>query len=319
MWPWSYPVRVRGQPEQQPPPVQRRPWLIAGIVVALTACTSTTTPPAGGPAPAPSARTAPAQPTEPGGTINACPRVEPRRLTALTLNIHSGRTNDGALDLATVAAELRAWDADVVMLQEVDRGRARSDFEAQAGELGSLLGLEHAFGPTRQLRPGTTGNAVLTRFPVRDVRNVALPRLPGLGLFRRSLLAVTIDIGGQEVEVMSTHLDHLRPAARRVQAAAVADVVLRTDRPMLLGGDLNAEPGLPPLTVLDRAGLADPWPVIGTGNGLTVPAGDPQRRIDYVLADDSFVPLRSEVLISFVSDHRAVRTSFELLPPDACS
>ena len=47
-----------------------------------------------------------------------------------------------------------------------------------------------------------------------------------------------------------------------------------------------------------------------------MPTADPQRRIDYVRADNSFVPLRSEVLISFVSDHRAVRTSFDLLPPD---
>ena len=202
------------------------------------------------------------------------------------------------------------------MLQEVDRGRERSEFAAQAAALGDRLGLDHAYGPTRQLRSGTTGNAVLSRFPVRDVRNRALPRLPGL--FRRGVLAVTIDVDGQEVEVMSTHLDHRRPEARRAQAAAVADVVRRTDRPVLLGGDLNAEPGLPPLNALDRAGLADPWPVIGSGDGLTVPAADPQRRIDYVLADDSFVPLRSEVLVSFVSDHRAVRTSFELLPP-ACA
>ncbi len=289
-----------------------RQWLLASLVVALTACT--TAPQTEEPAPTPTPAPASPQPTESGGTVEPCPRGEPSRLTALTLNIHSGRARDGSLDLATVASELRAWDADVVMLQEVDRGRERSDFAAQARELGDRLGLDHAYGPTRQLRPGTTGNAVLSRFPVREIRNRALPRMPGL--FRRGVLVATIEVDGQEVEVMSTHLDHARPAARRAQAAAVADVVRRTDRPVLLGGDLNAEPGLPPLAALDRAGLDDPWPDVGSGGGLTVPAADPQRRIDYVLADDSFVPLRSEVLISFVSDHRAVRTSFELLPPD---
>ena len=139
---------------------------------------------------------------------------------ARLLNIHSGRARDGSLDLATVASELRAWDADVVMLQEVDRGRERSDFAAQARELGERLGLDHAYGPTRQLRPGTTGNAVLSRFPVREIRNRALPRLPGL--FRRGVLVATIDVEGREVEVMSTHLDHARPAARSPRSTGPA-------------------------------------------------------------------------------------------------
>lgn len=289
-----------------------RRWVLAALVAILTACTSPA-PPVGDP-PSSSPTVAPPQPSEPGGTIEPCPGGDTTRLTALTLNIHAGRTSAGVLDLERIAAELRAWDADVVLLQEVDRGRERSDLVAQARWLGDRLGLGWAYGPTRQLTTGTTGNAVLSRFPVVDARFRSLPRSPGL--FRRGLVQLTIDLGGREVDVMSTHLDHVSPAARRAQAAAVASVVRRSDRPVLLGGDLNTEPGLPPLNALARAGLFDPWPVVGSDGGLTVPAADPQRRIDYVLADGSFVPLRSEVLISAVSDHRAVRTAFELLPPD---
>lgn len=290
----------------------RRP-VLAALVVTLTACSSPA-PPAGDPPPTPATSVAPPQPSEPGGTLEPCPRGEPTRLTALSLNIRAGRTNAGVLDLERIATELRAWDADVVMLQEVDRGRERSDLLAQARWLGERLGLGWAYGPTRRLRPGTTGNAVLSRFPVTEVRALPLPRLPGL--YRRGLLQVTLDVDGREVDVMSTHLDHVLPAARRAQAAAVASVVRRSERPVLLGADLNAEPDLPPLNLLARAGLTDPWPITGVGDGLTVPAADPQRRIDYVLAEESFVPLRSEVQISAVSDHRAVRTVFELLPAD---
>lgn len=290
-----------------------RCWLLAGLVVGLAACTSPA-PPVGEPPPSPSPTRSlgPPRPSEPAGTIEPCPPGT--RLTALTLNIRAGRTNGGVLDLERVAAELMAWDADVVLLQEVDRGRERSDFVAQARWLGDRLGLGWAYGPTRRLPVGTTGNAVLSRFALVDARFRSLPRLTGR--YRRGLVQLTIDIDGREVDVLSTHFDHVAPAARRAQAAAVASVVRRTGRPVLLGGDLNAEPGLPPLDILARAGLTDPWPVIGTGDGLTVPAADPQRRIDYVLADDSFAPLRSEVLISAVSDHRAVRTTFELLPID---
>lgn len=283
------------------------------VVITLTACTSSA-PPVDDPPLTPTPSVTPPRPSEPSGTAEPCPRGETTRFTALTLNIHAGRTNVGVLDLERVAAELRAWDADVMMLQEVDRGRERSDFVAQARWLGGRMGLGWAYGPTRRLTTGTTGNAVLSRFPVVDARFRSLPRPPGL--FRRGLVQLTIDVGGREVDVMSTHLDHVSPAARRAQAAAVAGVVRRSERPVLLGADLNAEPGLPPLNTLARSGLFDPWPVVGSDNGLTVPAADPQRRIDYVLADDSFVPLRSEVLISAISDHRAVRTAFELLPAD---
>lgn len=284
-------------------------------LMLLTACTPST-PPAADPPPSPtSSPTVPSpQPSEPGGTLEPCPDGETVGLSALTLNIHAGRTGGGVLDLERVAAELRAWDADVVLLQEVDRGRERSELVAQARWLGERLGMEAAYGPTRRLRAGSTGNAVLSRFPVLDTQTRGLPRPPGQ--LRRGLVRVTVDLDGQEVDVLSTHLDHVSPGARRAQAIAVAGVVRRSTRPVILGGDLNTEPGFPPLAILARAGLADPWPVIGSGSGLTVPAADPQRRIDYVLATDSFVPLRSEVLISSISDHRAVRTAFELVAQD---
>jgi len=290
-----------------------RRWLLAALGVVLTGCSSPAPPP-DDPRPSPTATATPSQPSEPSSTLEPCPGGETTRLTALTLNIHGGRSKADELDLERIAAELRAWDADVVLLQEVDRGRERSDAVAQARWLGDRLGAGWVYGPTRQLRPGTTGNAVVSRFPVVASRVRALPRQPGL--FRRGLLQVTLDVDGREVDVMSTHLDHVSPAARRAQAAAVASVVRRSPRPVILGGDLNAEPGLPPINILRLAGLTDSWPVSGTGSGLTVPAADPQRRIDYLLADDWFVPLRSTVLISLVSDHRAVRTRFELLPAD---
>lgn len=297
-----------------------RRWLIAALMVALTACTS---PSPGSDAPPsrtlpsptpPSATVVPPQPTTPGGTIAPCPRDETTRLTALTLNLHAARTRGGELDLERIATELEAWGADLVMLQEVDRRRARSGFRDQARVLGRRLGLDWAYGPARRVDPGATGNAVLSRFPLLRTHTRRLPRLPGL--IGRGLLRATIDVDGREIDVLSTHFDHLRLAARKAQARTVAAVVRRLGRPVLLGGDLNSLPGKPPLAVLERAGLVDPWPLIGAGDGATVPAAAPRRRIDYLLADDSFVPLRSEVLISLVSDHRAVRTTFGVLPAD---
>ena len=259
--------------------------------------------------PAPTRRT---QSTRAGTTLEPCPRSAAQRLTVLTLNIHSGRTKAGRVELGRLASELRSWDADLVLLQEVDRGRERTDGVDQARRLAGRLVYSHVFGPTRQFRPGSTGNAILSRWPVVDTRLRALPR--EVGTYRRGLARATVDVDGQQVDVFSTHLDHTAPGVRRAQARAVAASVRRSPRPVVLGGDLNAEPGTPAVRAVERVGLVDGWSAVGRHDGLTVPAASPRRRIDFVLADDDFVPVRSRVLLSSVSDHRAVMTTYDLLP-----
>ena len=254
------------------------------------------------------------QPTDSGPTLSHCPTGDAVRIRVLSLNLHGGRTKAGRLELDRVATELRAWNADLVLLQEVDRGRDRSGGVDQAQRLARGLGFDAVYGPTRRFRSGSTGNAILSRWPVADVARGALPRTRGA--YRRGLVRATVDIRGQEVDVFATHLDHVSPGLRRAQARAVAAAVRRSPRPVVLGGDLNAEPGMPATEAVQRSGLVDGWSVVGRDDGLTVPAARPRRRIDYVLADASFVPVRSTVLISLVSDHRAVRTTYDLLPRD---
>ena len=270
--------------------------------------------PTTGPTPTTSTTAPSTQPTDPGPTLSPCPTGDAVRIRVLTLNLHGGRTKAGRLELGRVATELRAWNADLVLLQEVDRGRERTSGVDQAQRLARRLGFDAVYGPTRRLRPGSTGNAILSRWPVADVALAALPRTRGA--YRRGLVRATVDVDGQEVDVFATHLDHVSPGLRRAQARAVAAEVRRSPRPVVLGGDLNAEPGMPATEVLQRSGLVDGWSVVGRDDGLTVPAARPRRRIDYVFADEWFVPVRSKVLISLVSDHRAVRTTYDLLPRD---
>ncbi len=257
--------------------------------------------------------TPPQQTTRTGAILNPCRRGDAERLTVLSLNIHSGRTKAGELDLGRIAAELRAWDADLVLLQEVDQGRRRTHGVDQSRSLARRLGYSHVYGPTRRFRPGSTGNAILSRWPVVDVGLRALPRESGA--YRRGLVRATVDVRGERIDVFSTHFDHASPRARLAQARAVVGTLQRSSRPVVLGGDLNAEPGMPAVRVLERGGLLDGWRFVGRDEGLTVPAASPRRRIDYVLADESFEPVRSRVLVSFVSDHRAVITAYDLLPP----
>ncbi len=286
--------------------------LVVVVAVLLTLLvTRPSTPPSTWPDldPLPGADRPSAQPTAPGGTLSPCPQGS--RLTAMTFNIHFGKTVRGEPGLDRIAREIRAWDPDVVVLNEVDRGRGRSGGVAQARVLGALTGMRAAYGPNRRYGGGWSGNAVLSRLPVLRSGNAALPFAEGT--IPRGLLRVTVDLDGVPVDVFATHLEHSSPAARRRQAREVARTVSRSPRPFVLGGDLNASPDAGALEVLARSGVVDAWTVVGRGDGYTAPAWDPRRRIDYLLSDERLVPRRSEVLLSQVSDHRPVRTVFDVV------
>ncbi|QZY28265.1 endonuclease/exonuclease/phosphatase family protein [Nocardioides coralli] len=289
--------------------------VVTAVVAGLAAADRPTPSP---PPPAPSADpdepppTTPGQETAAGATLAPCPLPARADLTVLSLNIHAGRTKAGRLDLGRVAAELRAWDADVVLLQEVDRGRRRSDGVDQARWLGRRLGMDAVFGPGRRARPGASGNAVLSRYPIVTSGNQRLPSRAGL--YGRGLVRATIDVDGRRVDVFSTHLEHASRRVRTQQAGAVVERVRQSPRPVVVGGDVNAVPGTPPLRRLQRAGLVDAWAVAGRGDGFTVPAYAPRRRIDFVLADRSFRVRSTEVVLSSISDHRGVLAELTLLP-----
>ena len=104
----------------------------------------------------------------------------------LTFNIHGALGHDG-YDLDRVAEEIAAWKADVVLLQEVDRHRDRTDLDDQPVALAAALDMFASYG-ANVVRPAVTeggkeqeyGNLTLSRYPVLESENVRLPNRPGL-------------------------------------------------------------------------------------------------------------------------------------------
>lgn len=241
-------------------------------------------------------------------TISPC--IAPRRFTVLTFNIHGGRTPHG-LDLEAIAAEVRRAHADVVLLQEVDRGLSRTEFLDEPEILGRALGMPVYF----QAR--VRSNAILTRFPVTEWGSVRLPQWPGKS--QRRLVHASVLVEGQHVQVFNTHLDHTSAGLRLAQARAVREALARhADEPVVLGGDLNAAPGGAVLETLGRD-LSDAWAAAGEGPGYTVPAHNPRTRIDYVLHNSWLTPRSAQVIPSGGSDHAAVRIVFDLWGTPGCS
>ena len=182
---------------------------------------------------------------------------------------------------AAVAGILRDLDADVVLLQEAPRLLL---WRLSRRRLARRSGLRLVTNRK------AAGNAVLAAGPVDAfwARTFATPR----GLHRRGTAGAVVRLAGRPVAVLGTHLD-LDPAARLVTATAVR--ALAPDLPLVLGADVNEEPGGAAWGVL-TAGLVD------LGKQPTYPAVRAARRID-VLAASPSLSVQLEVQATAASDH----------------
>ena len=205
--------------------------------------------------------------------------------------------------LSGIESTLGDLDADVVCLQEVYRDRRGVD---DAEHLGHLLGY-HVVGTAAQ--PDTErslGNAILSKWPVIQRGERALPDAGGPAGRRRALWAVLSATFGP-LPVICTHLAYRfdESSVRQLQAAAVARLAdgLRSapDQapPVVLCGDLNAVPESDELRLLTGRspvpvpGLVfnDCWPQVRDDAGHTWVRRNPhlsdslwpERRLDYVL------------------------------------
>ena len=235
--------------------------------------------------------------------------AETNGLRVLTYNIHIGRGLDGRYDLARIARVIREADADLVALQEVDRGTRRSQGDDQAAELARLLpGYTPFFAQAMPHDGGSYGVCVLSRLPVQSTRAVSLPGGGGCG--PRAAAVLEVSFAGAPLTFVGTHLENANREMRLRQAQALeAAVPLAPDARAILAGDFNAPP--------DQAALApltNRWRVTWAGPpGLSYPAGAPEIAIDHVWSHPAAWAdgVRCEVIAEPVaSDHRPVRATW---------
>jgi len=246
--------------------------------------------------------------------VAGCVSKQPATVRVLTYNIHHGAGMDGEVDLERIANVIRQARADLVALQEVDRGVERTGRVDQPERLAELTGMYVVFGKNIDLQGGEYGNAVLSRSPIEHHRNLHLPRLPSKNE-QRGLLEAHVPVGRANVIFVATHFDHQPDDSERLACVATLRALLEqhSQKPVIVAGDLNA---LPDSSVIQKAAAF----LRGTGAIqkeplLTYPADDPDRRIDYILYNDhpAFTCLDCRVLPDSVSsDHRPVLAVFAL-------
>jgi endonuclease/exonuclease/phosphatase family metal-dependent hydrolase len=233
-------------------------------------------------------------------------------LRVMSYNIHHGEGLDGKVDLERIAKLIIEAKADVVGLQEVDRGVTRTQKRDLPAELAKLTGLTVYFEMNIPYQGGEYGNAVLTRFPIKRARNTHYKMLrPGE---QRGVQQVVVDVHGREVLILNTHIDY-RPddAERMLNTGELKEIVAAAGAvPVIMTGDFNATPDSRVIATVGTF-LTDTWTKVGQGPGLTIPVKVPKKRIDYVwITPASVEPAAMHVPYSEASDHLPVVAELRL-------
>src|SRR5579859_986825 len=137
----------------------------------------------------------------------------------VTYNVHRCVGNDRRLDVARIAEVLARLEPDIVALQELDVGRARTGGVDQAHEIARRLDMACHFNAAVTVLEERYGDAILTRYPERLVKVGPLPGHPGIrALEARGALWVEAMVEGAPVQIINTHLG-LVPKEQQLQAA----------------------------------------------------------------------------------------------------
>jgi len=239
--------------------------------------------------------------------------AKPSPFRVMTYNIHHGEGLDGKVDLLRIAQLIREQGADIVALQEVDKGVERTGRRDLPAELAALTGLTCVFSNNYHYQGGEYGNAVLTHFPVVRGTNSYFKMLHATE--SRGIQQLVLNIHGRELAFLNTHLDAVGPGdLERWSEVSEIETLIKPYRslPQLLCGDFNASPESRVARQLNEW-FDDAWVLVGNGEGWTVPAENPRRRIDYlwIAKDTSLVPLKAWVPKLNASDHLPVVAEFQ--------
>jgi endonuclease/exonuclease/phosphatase family metal-dependent hydrolase len=265
-----------------------------------------------------------------------------RVIRVATFNLLHGRSlRDGGTDPANLAAAAEELAADIIGLQEVDHGQARSGKVDQTAVIAETLGTSQwRFAPSVHGTPGeewsaadgelvgpgdpTDGPAygvgLVSRFPVvrwkvhrfpaaRASLPLLVPAQPRPRLLRvpdepRSVIAAAVSTPHGLMTVVTAHLSFV-PGTNARQLRQIRSLLAGWPRPLLLLGDFNLPGALPArLTGMTRLAAVPTYPSWG-----------PRVQFDHILGEgigrDRVGEVRSSPLA--VSDHCGL--SLELLPP----
>jgi len=258
----------------------------------------------------------------------------------LCWNVQWCRGLDGVVDPARIAASARAYDADVICLQEV-----ASNFPDLPGSRGEDQPhvLMHALPeyegclvsgvdlPARNGRRSRFGNMILSRFRVGRVLRHSLPWPPSDGpSMPRTAVEAVLEAPFGPLRVITTHLEYYSAGHRAAQVERLRQIcsegseggkedgafrAMPWSREAVLCGDFNLPPE-DPLHGRITGFLADSWQVLNPGKPHPHTfrvhergAGESPYCCDYVFVSESLKQRLAAVRVdgaNRASDHQPV-------------
>jgi endonuclease/exonuclease/phosphatase family metal-dependent hydrolase len=254
------------------------------------------------------------------------------RLRLMTFNIAHGRglapvqgltsTRKIRVNLRGIARLIHNHAPDVVALQEVDEcSRWAGNFD-HLEYLRLHSGYAHAVFGINNRRKGllnlSYGNAVLSRHPIVESENVVFG---SRRIGEKGFLFVELDVAGHRVPIVNLHLHYRSKEHRFVQTDRLLAWMRDKQRqhhgrwaiPPIVCGDLNNPGHRSDATAALLSHLSDYCDyTLHPRTGRTFPSPLPSRLLDFAFMPEGCRDAKSEILRSFLSDHRPVVVDFSL-------
>jgi endonuclease/exonuclease/phosphatase family metal-dependent hydrolase len=253
------------------------------------------------------------------------------RFRLLTLNIQNGQPWDPldpdrpGEDIESVAEFLLAQEADILCLQEVERGydggvqvEPPPNFTALRRLLADCNGVFAYPLKNKCEIPFGLGLAIFSRTPLEEFERVDLPAAPIEFEFAgkrrcassRLMIGARTRIGGAEVRIFNTHLQAFFMVGstsdeHRDQREVVEGRLRLEGGPAILAGDMNSAPEEGLVAQFEEAGFSAVQKSVPTW----------KRRpyvVDHIFHNAGVRLIDQRVVATNVSDHDAVVADFEI-------
>ncbi len=171
-----------------------------------------------------------------GATEPAAGAAATRRCVVASYNIHRCIGLDGRNDPERIARIIEEIDPDVIGLQEVESRFGTTLDIHQLNYLAEETGMQAVAGSTVLRENSHYGNALLTRHRVCEVRTLDVSvgrREP------RGILDVDLDVHGEKLRVLVTHLGLGSRERRRQTRMLLEAVAAHRDEPVVILSDFN--------------------------------------------------------------------------------
>ena len=207
-------------------------------------------------------------------------------------------------NLKRITEFIKAQDADIVGLIEVDAGSIRSRRINQAETIARALGHYSVY----QCKYGES--SLNQRLPIVGNAFLAAPRVHGerFHYFEKGIKRLTIELELENFAVFLVHLS-LKYRHRHAQLHALHDLVVASEKPVLITGDFNTFWGEHEIYLfMKAAGLKS----ANTSSLPSYPSRSPRKELDFVLYGDGINITNFAIPKVQFSDHLPLICDFEI-------